>query len=75
MPNGNFVGEQVGRPRQLELHDRQSEARMTLEDAGEDQMHIDSAGDPERSHRMRSTTFLPPLARGAYALPARWRRS
>src|SRR6266481_1252525 len=31
-------GEQVGRPRQLELHDGQSEPGMTLEDAGEDQI-------------------------------------
>jgi hypothetical protein len=28
----------VGRPRQLELDDRQPEAGMTLEDAGEDQI-------------------------------------
>jgi len=31
-------GEQVGRPGQLELHDGQCEAGMTLEDAGEDQI-------------------------------------
>src|SRR5229473_3489474 len=31
-------GEQVGRPRQLELHDGQCQAGMTLEDAGEDQI-------------------------------------
>jgi hypothetical protein len=31
-------GKQVGRPRQLELHDGQPEAGMTLEDAGEDQI-------------------------------------
>src|SRR5258708_4560978 len=29
-----FRGEQVGRPRQLELDNRQSEERMTLEEAG-----------------------------------------
>jgi len=31
-------GEQVGRPRQLEFHDGQSKAGMTLHDAGEDQI-------------------------------------
>ena len=31
-------GEQVGRPRQLELNDGQGEAGMALEDAGEDQI-------------------------------------
>jgi hypothetical protein len=31
-------GEQVRRPRQLELHDHQCKAGMTLEDAGEDQI-------------------------------------
>src|SRR6266571_909894 len=31
-------GEQVGRPRQLELDDGQGEAGMALEDAGEDQI-------------------------------------
>jgi hypothetical protein len=44
-------GEQVGRPRQLELHDGQSKAGMTLEDAGEDQI----AQRQRRIERLRGT--------------------
>src|SRR5438132_807579 len=44
-------GEQVGRPGQLELHDRQGEAGMPLEDAGEDQI----AQRQRRIERLRRT--------------------
>ena len=37
-------GEYMGHPGQLELHDGDCQAGMTLEDAGEDQVDIDSAG-------------------------------
>src|SRR4029077_1389032 len=46
--------EQVGRPRQLELHDGQSKAGMTLEDAGEDQI----------AHRQRRVERLGRAAAG-----------
>src|SRR6266436_2858399 len=53
--------EQVGRPRQLELHDGQCEAGMTLEDAGEDQI----AHRQRRIERLRGTA-----ARAAQCLVA-----
>src|SRR6202043_15901 len=66
-------GEQVGRPCQLELHDGQCQAGMTLEDAGEDQI----------AHRQRRIERLRRAAAGVaqrlvagpadLALPARRR--
>src|SRR6202043_2583486 len=66
-------GEQVGRPRQLELHDGHLEAGMTLEDAGEDQiaqrqrrlkrLWRAAAGVAQRSGTGAADLSLPPRGR------------